>query len=471
LSFPIPSTYNSTTITITIRYSLGTRLNLTVPLLHKDQYRVDQSRVPGDIQTNYESSTTYVESDDDILYLQASVIANGKTDLQIVVEDLAKWIAGNITYDNSHTCKKSTDVYNYKTGDCEGQSHLMAAFCRSLAIPVRITVGNSFPYQMNVPLWNGYRQYSPGANGTVNNEAVGHAVYEVFYPTMQNWVRGDAVNFAANFGWPTMIKSASGPDGTISNWGGGNISHPQNQHPVLGSSIAFSTTVGSFTNTLKYEYNDIFTGALKNVYLFGINDKTPVVGEFDYVKISEPPANTPGPPDGSIMPPNTLTLALGSKASFYANFTSYSGDTYPVSWDWEIKLYYNGGTYSLIAENLAAWLDTWRWTPTISGTLPNYDWVLDSNGNIYGEVTATVHINDGYTKSDKISIGVVPPPCIPSITNTTITTNTTINGCSDFTLQNVTIQNNASLNIIPAGNTTVNGPFDVQQGSAFEVKK
>jgi subtilisin family serine protease len=52
--------------------------------------------------------------------------------------------------------------------------------------------------------------------------------------------------------------------------------------------------------------------------------------------------------------------------------------------------------------------------------------------------------------------------------NQTVTSNTTVNGCSSVNIQNVTITNNAKLTVnMPAG-LSINGTFDVQSGS-FQV--
>lgn len=53
--------------------------------------------------------------------------------------------------------------------------------------------------------------------------------------------------------------------------------------------------------------------------------------------------------------------------------------------------------------------------------------------------------------------------------NQTVTTNTTVNGCS-VNLQNVKVQNNAKLTIDAQNETTINGPFEVQIGSELEIK-
>jgi len=161
-------------------------------------------------------STLHVESDNSTIQSTALNIVSGKSTLKGVVKALARWIAGYISYDHSNTYKKSTDVLSNRTGDCEGQSYLMAAFCKSLGIPARITYGNSFRYETKLPLWNGMTYIiSQGSTGTVTNGTIGHSLYEFFYPQTNSWVRGDGAQPAINTGWSTMIKSASGQDDDI----------------------------------------------------------------------------------------------------------------------------------------------------------------------------------------------------------------------------------------------------------------
>ena len=60
-------------------------------------------------------------------------------------------------------------------------------------------------------------------------------------------------------------------------------------------------------------------------------------------------------------------------------------------------------------------------------------------------------------------------PCISNFSNQTVTTNTTITGCSTFTIQNVTISNNAKLTIISGGEVILNNNFEVSLGSQLEI--
>jgi subtilisin family serine protease len=60
--------------------------------------------------------------------------------------------------------------------------------------------------------------------------------------------------------------------------------------------------------------------------------------------------------------------------------------------------------------------------------------------------------------------------CVDSFTNQTVSTNTTVVGCDDLTVQNVTVTNNAQLKLGALGEVTINGLFEVQSGSVLEIK-
>jgi len=62
------------------------------------------------------------------------------------------------------------------------------------------------------------------------------------------------------------------------------------------------------------------------------------------------------------------------------------------------------------------------------------------------------------------------PPCVTDFTNQTVTANTTVNGCTNLNVQNVTVTGNAQLNLNAPGNVTINGPFELQTGSQLKIK-
>lgn len=59
--------------------------------------------------------------------------------------------------------------------------------------------------------------------------------------------------------------------------------------------------------------------------------------------------------------------------------------------------------------------------------------------------------------------------CVSDFSNRTVTTNTTITGCSTLTVQNVTVTGGAKLTIISGGDVTFDN-FEVTPGSEFEVQ-
>ena len=60
--------------------------------------------------------------------------------------------------------------------------------------------------------------------------------------------------------------------------------------------------------------------------------------------------------------------------------------------------------------------------------------------------------------------------CLDVFANQTVTTNTTVNGCTNLNVQNVTVTNNALLKLDAPGDIVITGPFEVQAGSSLQVK-
>jgi hypothetical protein len=209
---------HSNEFTITVTYSLSTSTNIGTPFIPDIDFPINSSTLPIDlINQGYISPANNIESDNVSIKEKAIEITQYCYDQKGAVEALATWIAANINYDSS-VSKKSSDVFSSRLGDCEGQSNLMIAFCRSLSIPARIAVGASFPYETKLPLWGSgsFLTSDAGKTGTVTNASIGHAVYEVYYlkensgGAAPGWIRGDPAMHTCNFGWSTFIKKASG---------------------------------------------------------------------------------------------------------------------------------------------------------------------------------------------------------------------------------------------------------------------
>ncbi len=327
------------------------------------------------------------------------------------------------------------------------------------------------------PIWSGGIAKFSSGNGT--GQMNGHAHYEVFYPTIGSWLPGDPAQQTANFTHVSNIWYGREPELSTLHPSlivGGTI----NPGEIAPTGIAIDpdnpviNVAPTLTSNFQYVYHNSFSGPLNKTQniLLNSSDIDIIVGIWDRVEIVNPPDGLVGPYGN--LPNNTLIMTPGSRVSFFALFSSGSNPiTYATAFDWSIVLYYNGGTYPYVQGCSYADYIYDRgtvWQPIVGSSLPDYDWVYDANGNIYGEVQVTVHITDGDCKSDIGYIGVVPPPCIPNITNTTYNNDAFINACDNIMLQNVIIQNNSDVKIRSSGEININGPFEVKSGSSFETK-
>jgi len=195
------------------------------------------------------------------------------------------------------------------------------------------------------------------------------------------------------------------------------------------------------------------------------------VGINDNVSIQNPPANTPGPPNGQIMPPNTLLIKACSPASFYAKFTTGSTPrTYSESYDWSIELYHAQGTYVYAQENVIQNASSdaclWSFSP---GILPSFKWSYNYDGNIFGKLKVTVHVSDGDTKTDERFIAVSP---FAFFNNLTYNVTTTINACATPNFTNIKITGSPIVTVNTNGlGMRINSTFQVQKGSRLIINK
>jgi len=65
---------------------------------------------------------------------------------------------------------------------------------------------------------------------------------------------------------------------------------------------------------------------------------------------------------------------------------------------------------------------------------------------------------------------VLSASCVTDYTNQTITSNTTVTGCTNLNVQNVKVQNNAKLTLNATGTITIASDFEVTSGSQLEIK-
>jgi subtilisin family serine protease len=77
----------------------------------------------------------------------------------------------------------------------------------------------------------------------------------------------------------------------------------------------------------------------------------------------------------------------------------------------------------------------------------------------------------GYGLINAYAAVMAANPCVNSYTNQTVTSNTTVVGCNDLTVQNVTVSNNAKLTLEAPGTVTINGTFEIQSGASLDVKQ
>ncbi len=88
----------------------------------------------------YLSADGYVQSNDRVLGEKAREITNGARDSWDAVRRLSRWVAEEIkgAIPGGITAR---GTYDQRAGECGGHSFLLAAFCRSAGIPVRVVWG------------------------------------------------------------------------------------------------------------------------------------------------------------------------------------------------------------------------------------------------------------------------------------------------------------------------------------------
>lgn len=195
-----------------------------------------------------------------------------------------------------------------------------------------------------------------------------------------------------------------------------------------------------------------------------------IIGPFDYVTIKDPPPNTPGPPNGEIMPPNTTEFLLNQQLSFYAMFTSYYNNTYPTEWRWKLELYHANETYTLISATrpaLQGYYDLWQ--PTAPSSIPDYDWNRNEDGTINGKITVETTDNNGYYNFDEKFIRVIYGCNTKILQNMTFIYDIILSDCN-INIENVTIQNNCNVIFDYSEELNIIGDFEIELGSSVEIK-
>lgn len=424
---------NLTNFTLTRHYNASTTLNFP-PECFEDDFPLT-TPLPVAVQ-GYLSRTNLVQSDNQAIRNIAQSIVAGSVKMEDAVNKIAKWVVGNIGYTSTNP-QDALTVYNRRAGNCKGFSHLTIALLRSVGIPARFAFVINLPYNYNIP----YRtsQYIPmGQSGPAY-----HAVYEIYYPSLGNWVSGDGQG-TVHFTVPNLIKfnhelDAENTEASMS------ITFSGIQ-PSISRGFNIASSIGSITSNYQYVKESAFGGSLAGILLSTHQDCLNT-GLFDKVAIVSGPD----------------LFKTGENVFYQAVFTSSDGTTYPVNWNWVIQLYHSGGTYVLSNKNDGTDL----WATTTNPLLPAYDWLIDPLGKIYGEVVVTVGINDGDYKAATFPVSIEECNEL-HIANQTYTSNTTITGCY-VTINNVSVQNNSSLIVNSEMGVTINGDFNVNVGSVFET--
>ena len=426
----------------------------------------------------YLNASPLVESTNLSIANTASSLTSNCSDLRIAIIKLCKWIESNISMSNTNPSNKSSDVFSNKIADCDGAAHLLAAFCRSLNIPARISVGYFMGNLFNFPInKDGSQKYNWGTPG---NDF--HAVCEIYIPFMNKWVRCDPAQRTVLFGNQNFIKMATGLESSDLLAIGAYFysSSSQSPRPKL-TQVAVNPNVIIHSNNSNYQLVNSETFPIDNPLTlnFGVfcaYDPSLSVGFYDKVNIQDPQTGTSS--ISGTVPNNTYTMTACSPANFYAKFVSETTpQTFATGFDWSIVLYKANGDEYVYAQQNGIISNTYTpnddgegcfWQPTI-GVLPAYDWLYDPSGNIYGKVKTTVHISDNDTKYDETAIGVCR---YNYIQNTTYNANTTINACAELNLTNVNITGTPTVTYNTNGlGMTINGTFEAPLGSTLIINQ
>ncbi len=88
----------------------------------------------------YIESESLIESDNPVLIKEAKKITDGSEDSWEAAKRLSKWVAENIE-GAIPGGTSAINTYNTRQGECGSHSRLLAAFCRSVGIPARLSIG------------------------------------------------------------------------------------------------------------------------------------------------------------------------------------------------------------------------------------------------------------------------------------------------------------------------------------------
>jgi len=386
-----------------------------------DLYPLDVSSLSTSI-TQYLDATTKIQSTNSTLKAKAESIVNDCSTVQEAVEKIAEWMVGNITY-STNTNQDAVSVYNNKTGNCEGYTNLILAFLRSIGIPARFCSGYLLNKSFSVPIWQG-GTVTVGGNGPGT-----HATYQIYYPSISNWVAGDAQGYVNYINTNNIIlghgKEMSDCVESVSFSYTGSM-------PSVAYSI--NTTIGSI-NPCNYSYRNYstFSGTNTSLILFSTKEASST-GIEDYVNITLAPNYLNQSSSGNIV------RAVACDVEPYGNISDLSTcELYGRSIEGDVLLSESCTMYDIIN-------GYWEFEMSVPSLSEwNNTWIRNREENDY--IQAYFKVING-SISDVSSVLILSPPT----TSGTISKNESWAGTLTLT-GNVTISSGVSLYILPG--TTV----------------
>lgn len=432
----------TTTVTVQQFYSATTEALLTNGFTSTASFPV--TNVPANILTDYTWPTTNIQSNDPAIRNKAVSLTSGCTQLQDAVQKISQWVIGSITYKtstNNNLDMTASLVFsrNPKSGNCAGYTNLIIAMLRSVGIPARYISGVILKYQFSVSNNIFVNPIPMGSSASGS-----HAEYEVYYPDKGEWVMADPQS-SLNFSSTNFVRHQQVPDVCDKPLLYINAPYTGNMPTVSQNDMCGSIT--SFTNNFAVDGYSVFQSASPNKTLLSVY-----------------PGLTTGINDKIAITTGTRNFKTGEKVNYYSTFTSSGGNTWPTNRFWSIELYHTNGTYLYASDNN----NNNFWDKTTTPVLPDYQWLLDANGRIFGEVTVSATLNDGDMVAAKMPLSIERCNGVV-VSNQTYTSNTTIIGCY-VTMDNINVQNNSALIVDTEMGMTINNNFTVNAGSTFETK-